>query len=192
MEVKSILTLCARVSRLVKLNWYGIYTMAEMASASAFAYPQLRSLWYVWLLNTGMGPMILQHDRGGLARTLWAEWSPSWNPAEREVALERVQASFAGEDWMRVALAAYRSDISSDAERDPDHRALRARLRKPAPLRVPVVLLTGEDDGVEKSFLGREAMERYFPRGVVSSRLRGVGHFPQREAPEAVARAILA
>jgi pimeloyl-ACP methyl ester carboxylesterase len=180
-----------RVLRLVKLNWYGVYSMAEMAKAQGYAYPQLRALWYVWLLNTPLGEMVLRYDRGGLARALWREWSPSWDSAARDAGLAAVAGSFEGDDWVRVALAAYRADISSDAERDPADDGLRQRLKDPPPVRCETLIVHGADDGVEKSPLNDAALAQYFPSGAKVEALAGVGHFPQREAPDAVVRAIL-
>lgn len=177
------------VRRLVKLNWYGVYSMGEMAAAQGFSYPQLRTLWYVWMLNLPLGDMVLNYDRAGFARALWSEWSPSWDAAARDAALEKVQGSFAGDDWMRVARAAYRANIT-DAETDPADDALRGRLQALTPARCEAVIVHGADDGVERSPLGPGALARYFPAGVRVETLPGVGHFPQHEAPAAVVRAV--
>lgn len=190
----------ARVRRLVKCNWYGVYSMAEQAKARAFNYAQLGSLWYVWMLNTPVGEMALKFDRAGFARALWAEWSPSWDPAARDRALALVQGdaggSFDGDDWVRVALAAYRAGTSEQgplaAEHDPADDALRARLSQAPPVRCETRIVRGADDGVERSPLGAEALARYFPAGATVEALPGVGHWPQREAPDAVAGAVLA
>lgn len=179
-----------RVRRLVKLNWYGVYSMAEMATARAFNYPQLSTLWYVWLLNTPLGDMVVRHDRAGFARALWAAWSPSWKAAERDAALDAVQPSFAGDDWARVALAAYRSG-TTDAETDPADDGLRATLREAPPVRCATAIVHGADDGVERSPLSEAALARYFPAGARVEALPGVGHWPQREAPDVVAGAVL-
>lgn len=179
-----------RVRRLVKCNWYGVYSMHEMAHAQGFAYAQLRALWYVWMLNVPLGELVLRYDRAGFARALWAEWSPSWAAAEREAALAAVLPSFAGDDWARVALAAYRAG-TTPAETDPADDALRARLKAPAPVRCATRIVHGADDGVERSPLAADALARYFPAGARVSALAGVGHWPQREAPDAVAAAAL-
>ncbi|HZF68183.1 MAG TPA: alpha/beta hydrolase [Gemmatirosa sp.] len=177
-----------RVRRLVKCNWYGVYSMHEMARAHGFAYAQLRTLWYVWMLNTPLGEMALRHDRAGFTRALWEEWSPSWEASARTAALDTVLPSFAGDDWARVVLAAYRSG-TGPAESDPGDDALRARLRDPLPIRCPTRLVHGADDGVERSPLSAEARARWFPGGLEVAELAGVGHWPQREAPDAVAAA---
>jgi len=180
----------ARVSRLVKLNWYGLYTMAELARSPGFAYGQLRTLWYVWMLNTPLGEMMITHDRIGLARALWAEWSPSWECGQRHAALARVEFSFANPDFARVVLSAYRAGITA-SERNPDHEPLRARLVDPPSVECETLVLRGADDGVERTPLAPDAVTRYFARPVQEYVLTGVGHFPQREQPDAVIRAIL-
>ncbi len=164
--------------------------MAEMAHAQGFAYPQLRTLWYVWLFNTPLGEMALRYDRFGLAKTLWAEWSPSWDAAIRDKALGAVISSFDGDDWVRVALSAYRAGIT-DAESDPLDDPLRERLKDPKPVRSNTIIMPGADDGVERTPLDALALSKYFPGGARVTMLAGVGHFPQREAPAEVVRGIL-
>lgn len=178
-----------RVKKLVKLNWYGIYTMAEMAKAQSFNYEQLNVLWYVWMLNTPMGEAVVGYDRVGFAKRLWSEWSPTWDKKERDKALRKASRSFQNEDWPRVALSAYRTGIS-DAESDPADEELRSILKDPPPVQCPVTIINGKDDGVEKTPLDRKAIAKYFPAKARINSLEGVGHFPQREAPEAVVKAI--
>lgn len=178
------------VRRLVKLNWYGVYSMVEMARAREFSYPQLRALWYVWMFNTPLGEMVLRNDRVGLAKALWAEWSPTWDTMAREEALGTVASSFDGQDWVRVALSAYRVGIT-DAEIDSADDALRERLKDPPPVVCEAVILNGADDGVERTPLDEAALVRYFPAGARVETLEGVGHFPQRESSAAVVRYIL-
>lgn len=178
-----------RVAKLVKLNWYGIYTMAEMARAQSFAYPQLRTLWYVWMLNTQLGEMVLEHDRTGFAGSLWEQWSPSWEAAQRAGALERVLPSFTNPDFARVVLSAYRANVMPN-ERDPRNHELRARLNDPPPISCETIVLRGADDGVEKTPLSADGRTKYFRGGLREQVLPGVGHFPHREAPDAVLQAI--
>ncbi len=179
-----------RVSRLVKLNWYGVYSMTEMAKAQGFSYPQLKTLWYVWMLNVPIGEMVLQYDRAGFARALWQEWSPSWNAQAREEALSKILPSLEGDDWMRVALSAYQTNITN-AETDPADDALRKQLQTPIPVKCETKIITGADDGVERSPLNDESLQRYFLDGVRVQSLARVGHFPHREAPQAVVEAVL-
>jgi pimeloyl-ACP methyl ester carboxylesterase len=122
---------------------------------------------------------------------LWAERSPTWSAAVREAALSAVAASFDGDDWVRVALSAYRA-TAVPSETDPADDALRARLQAPTPARCETRIVHGADDGVERSPLSAEALARWFPCGVEVTTLVGVGHRPRREAPDAVAAAVLA
>lgn len=177
------------ITRLVKLNWYGVYTMAEMMRAQGFHYEQLRTLWYVWLFQTPLGEIVLRYDRNGLAKALWAEWSPTWQAEARDKALASVVGSFGSDDWVRVVLSAYRSGAKA-AELDPADEELRNRLKEPVPVQCETIVLTGADDGVERTPLNEEAQVRYFPAGLQVQSLTGVGHFPQREKPEAVVQAI--
>ncbi|HET9012830.1 MAG TPA: alpha/beta hydrolase [Gemmatimonadaceae bacterium] len=180
-----------RVRQLVKLNWYGVYSMLELSRAQGFGWAQLRALWYVWMLNLPLGEMVLQYDSVGFARALWAEWSPSWAAAERDAALDSALPSLVGDDWRRVALAAYRAG-TSPAETDPADDALRVRLQDPPPVSCATHILTGADDGVERTPLTPEQLARWFPAGAHSEALRGVGHWPHRERPDAVIAAVLA
>ena len=58
-------------------------------------------------------------------------------------------------------------------------------------LTVPTLMLQGELDGTVLA-ASTEGKERYFTAGYTRQVLPGVGHFPSREAPEAVTRALLA
>ncbi len=62
----------------------------------------------------------------------------------------------------------------------------------PAPvLSVPTLMLHGEADGVTLPSSSANK-EQFFKGPYKRTLLPGVGHFPQREAPQAVADAILA
>jgi pimeloyl-ACP methyl ester carboxylesterase len=93
-------------------------------------------------------------------------------------------------DFVRVVLSAYRANISS-SEHNPDHGPLRSRLADPPAVSCETFVLRGADDGVERMPLADEARGRYFTGGLHEEVATGVGHFPQREAPEAVVRLIV-
>jgi pimeloyl-ACP methyl ester carboxylesterase len=56
---------------------------------------------------------------------------------------------------------------------------------------VPTLLLHGDQDGVSLPATSAKK-EQFFKDRYERTLLPGVGHFPQREAPEKVAQAILA
>ena len=125
-----------RVQRLVNLNWYGVYSMAELHKSKGFDYPQLRTLWYVWMLNTPMGEMALKYDRMGWRGLCGASGPRRGTLPARDAAIEGVAHSFDGDDWIRVALSAYRTNITK-GETDPAHDSLRERLKEPSTMKCP-------------------------------------------------------
>jgi pimeloyl-ACP methyl ester carboxylesterase len=184
-----------RVVRLVKLNHYGVYAMAEIAARFASgkppSYEQLQVLWYVWLLNLELGKQILEHDRRNFCRALWESFAPAWDPRERAAAFERVAASFDNPDFAEVAVSAYRHGVTETKSRDPRYDDFANQLRDPPPVRAATVLLFGAGDGVGKTLLSPEGERKYFTGPYRHEELRGVGHWPQWERPAAVVQAIL-
>ena len=130
-------------------------------------------------------------DARTLARELLEMTQEEFSAAFKGSPMKRAALSFAGDDWRRVALAAYRGG-SSPAETDPADDALRVRLQNPPPVTCATHILTGADDGVERTPLNPEQLARWFPAGAHSAALRGVGHWPHRESPDAVVEAVLA
>jgi pimeloyl-ACP methyl ester carboxylesterase len=118
---------------------------------------------------------------------MWDTWSTAGRYTED--AFEKAWRAFDGPDRARVVVHSYRHRWAF-AEGDPAYAAHDAQL-KPAPaLGLPALVLHGGADlcndpassaGRERLFTGR------YERVV----LDGVGHFPQREAPRAVASEIL-
>jgi pimeloyl-ACP methyl ester carboxylesterase len=76
------------------------------------------------------------------------------------------------------------------AEGDPLYAPLEVRLDPPPAISVPTLVIHGAEDGSNDATMsaGREHMFSAGYRRVV---IDGVGHFPAREAPDAVAGAIL-
>ena len=149
---------------------------------------QARNYWYHWFMNTPRGRDAVRHDRRALARLVWDTWAPPgwYDPAEFE---ETAQA-FDTPDWADIVIHSYtqRWNLSpSDPAYEDDERRLH-----PAPvLSVPTLMLHGEADGVTLPSSSANK-ERFFTGPYQRTLLPGVGHFPQREAPQAVAQAVLA
>jgi pimeloyl-ACP methyl ester carboxylesterase len=115
-------------------------------------------------------------------------WAPAgwYDPSEFEVTAN----AFENDDWADVVLHSYQhrwGHAPGDPAYADDERTL-----NPAPvLSVPTLMLHGEVDGV--TLLASSANKEAFFSGPYTRRLLpGVGHFPQREAPERVAEEILA
>ncbi|MBB5423685.1 pimeloyl-ACP methyl ester carboxylesterase [Paraburkholderia sp. JPY158] len=148
---------------------------------------QVRNYWYHWFMATPRGARVVRDDREAFARQMWDSWAPAgwYAPADFDEAAQ----AFAGDDWAEIVLHSYRHRWGF-VDGDPAYADDEARLNPAPALSVATLVLHGGADtcnhpdsssGRESYFLGR------YQRKV----LDGVGHFPQREAPQEVADSIL-
>src|SRR5262249_16325165 len=107
-----------------------------------------------------------------------------------EAEFEATAKSFENPDWLAITLHGYRSRWR-DEPVDPRYDALRARVTATETLAVPTLMLQGEVDATVLA-ASTQGKARSFTAGSPRQVRPGVGHFPAREAPEAVARALLA
>lgn len=149
---------------------------------------QARLYWYHWYMATPRGERALRDDPRGFARIMWDTWAPAgaWSSGAE---FDATASAWDNPDFVEVTLHSYRhrwGHAAGDPHYDADEAAL-----TPAPvLDVPTLVLHGGADGVSPPHTS-EGKEKFF-RGRYERRvLPGIGHFPQREAPEAVARALL-
>lgn len=148
---------------------------------------QVRNYWYQWFFNMEQGKRELEENRREFCRKLWETWSPGWNFTDEE--FEATAASFDNPDFVEVAVHSYRHRWNN-ADADPDYDDLETRLSGPPKISVPTTVLMGEDDGATLPETS-EGKEHFFTGGYERRVLSGVGHFVQREAPEAVVAAVL-
>jgi len=149
---------------------------------------QAQRYWYHWLMATPRGEAIVRNDRRNFSRMMWDLWAPAgwYDPSE----FEQTADAFENDDWADIVLHSYQhrwGHASGDPAYAEDERHL-----NPAPvLSVPTLMLHGEVDGV--TLLASSAnKESFFSGPYMRHLLPGVGHFPQREAPERVSQEILA
>lgn len=143
---------------------------------------QARRYWYHWFMATPRGERTVRENRRDLARIMWDTWAPPGWFTDDEFA-ETAQA-FDNDDWPDVTLHSYRHRWGH-ADGDPRYAADEAAM-SPAPvLDVPTLVLHGEQDGVNHPDMSA-GKESYFRGGYARRLLPGVGHFPQREAPQEV------
>ena len=179
-----------QVSKLVKLNWYGVYSMAESAKSRRFDYQQMRNSWYIWLLNTPLGEPITAFDTENFCRALWEQWSPSWKLEQLSTAFDDAKASFQTPDFSKIVLNAYRSGVSGLGG-DKRHDELRSVILQAPAVTCSTVVLTGTDDPVESAPLQDEEIKRYFTGGFRHKVVEGAGHFIHRQRPDEVINAIV-
>lgn len=172
-----------RVQRLVALSvGYGINNPNTLPAPA-----QARCFWYQWLFQTQQGALTLEQDRRGFCRYIWESWMPTWTFDER--AFEQAAPAWDNADWIAVTLHYYRHRWGNVLG-DPRHDALEVNRVLPPSITVPTRLLHGADDGciLPATVQGKE---HHFFSTYECRIIPGVGHFPQRERPEAVVEAVL-
>jgi pimeloyl-ACP methyl ester carboxylesterase len=132
------------------------------------------------------GDALVREARMSFTRHIWNIWNPNWPVAEEE--FTATARSFDNPDWADVVLHSYRVRWGL-AAKDPAYAAIEARLASDPTIAVPTLVIHGGGDPCNEPATS-EGKERFFTGGYERLVLEGVGHFPQREAADAVARAI--
>jgi pimeloyl-ACP methyl ester carboxylesterase len=160
------------------------YQPGGVFTAPSFA--QSRLFWYQWFLCVEGGVAAVRADPKGFARLLWDTWSPAgwFDDAE----FDATARSFENPDWAEVTFHAYRGRWRSERS-DPRYDAFEARLRAVETIAVPTLMIQGGDDRCDAPSTS-EGQAQWFAGPYRRLVLDGVGHFPAREAPEAVAAAL--
>lgn len=152
------------------------------------ALPQAQAFWYQWFMCSKPGEKAFREDPVAYGKRQWDTWSPTgwYSPAD----LSDAAISWTGKDFADVVLHSYRSRWGH-AEKDPAYAVLQTRFESTVTLGVPTLLLHGLQDACTLAE-STDGAGRYFTAGYRRVLLDGVGHFPQREAPERTAEAVLA
>jgi pimeloyl-ACP methyl ester carboxylesterase len=155
--------------------------------AQTIPLAQARNYWYHWYMATDRGALALRDDRLGFTRLLWDTWSPQgwYDEAEFRATAE----TFQGEDWLAVTLHSYRHRWGY-ADGDPRYAADERRLHPAPVLALPTLVLHGAVDTCNHPDTSA-GKERFFSGPYRRQVLDGVGHFPQREAPDAIAERVI-
>ena len=149
-------------------------------------FSQARRFWYQWFVAVDGGASAVRADPKGFARIQWETWSPpGWFD---EAEFEATARSFENPDWTAITVHGYRSRWRPEPV-DPRYNALRARLAEVETLSTPTLIIQGASDLCDESATS-EDLDRYFIGPYRRVLLDGVGHFPPREASEAVAEVI--
>jgi pimeloyl-ACP methyl ester carboxylesterase len=154
----------------------------------ALSLHQARNYWYHWYMSTDRGAEALRKDRREFALLLWRTWSPSWHFGEG--LFHDTMHAWDNPDWVDVTVHSYRHRWGL-AFPDPHYAMQEDRLRRESVITVPTLTLHGTEDGANSPQTS-EHKEHLFSGPYHRALLAGVGHFPQRENPGAVADALLA
>jgi pimeloyl-ACP methyl ester carboxylesterase len=162
---------------------YGTNTVQQQLSLEL-----AQNYWYHWFMATPLGERSLRDDRRAFARRMWNLWSPpGWfDDAEFEATAD----AFDNPDWVDIVLHCYthRWGLASG---DPAYAQDDAALEPLPVLADPMLVIHGAADAVNppQTSAGKEAWFTGTYRRVLFD---GIGHFPQREAPEQFIEAVLA
>lgn len=144
---------------------------------------QTRAYWYQWFMATARGQDFVRQNGKAFARMMWDTWSPpGWFD---DAHFDAVARAFENPDWAEITLHSYRVRWQ-EAEPDPRYAAFAAAQVAAPSIDVPALMLQGDDDRVALP-QASEGTERFYSAGFERHLLRGVGHFPTREAPAHVA-----
>jgi pimeloyl-ACP methyl ester carboxylesterase len=122
-------------------------------------------------------------DGTGFARAQWKTWSsPAWFDA---VEFEHTAKSFTNPDWVAITLNVYRSRWREGEAWDSRYDPLQQRLHQVEKLAIPTLIIQGNADTCDAPSES-EGQDAYFTGGYQRVLLDGVGHFPHREAADAI------
>ena len=148
---------------------------------------QVQNYWYHWYMALDRGAALLRDERRELTRYIWAIWNPGWRISDEE--FEATAASFDNPDWVAVVLHSYRVRWGL-AQRDAAYADAEATIARDSTIRVPTLVVHGGGDPCNDPSTS-EGKEHLFASRYERMVLDRVGHFPQREAPVAVADAVV-
>jgi pimeloyl-ACP methyl ester carboxylesterase len=148
---------------------------------------QIQNYWYHWYMALDRGGELVRNDSVTFTRYIWTIWNPNWRVTNAE--FEMTARSFESPDWAEVVLHSYRVRWGL-APGDPNYAGIEAKLRSNPMITVPTLVIHGGADPCNDPSTS-EGKEALFAAGYERVVLDGIGHFPQREAPVAVAGAIL-
>lgn len=151
------------------------------------SFDQARRFWYQFFMCIDGGAAAVRRDPVGFSKIQWDTWSPvGWYKDE---AFFTTAESFTNPDWASITLNGYRSRYMAEPY-DGRYNPLQQRLGDIAQLKTPTLVINGGADSCDppSSF---EGMEQHFLGGYELLTLEGIGHFAPREAPVAVAQAIV-
>jgi len=165
------ITQCAALS----LGW-------QSGEPATPALEQAKAFWYQWFMATDRGADAVRNHGKAFARFQWETWSPSgWFD---DALFDSVASSFENPDWAEVTLHSYRVRWG-EAEPDPHYAELVKRQHAAQNIPVPTLMIQGGDDRCVLPETS-EGKERQFTGSYDRQVLKGIGHFPIREAPDKV------
>jgi pimeloyl-ACP methyl ester carboxylesterase len=157
---------------------------AAALAAGMFSYRQLKRSFYIWFIQqVGLADAVVVQT--GFWESLWADWSPGYDPLEDVAELRKYVSS----ENIASVICPYRAAFNRQFA-DATVQAEEAATLEPPP--VPTLYLHGSADGG----MGAELLDDFdasvhLPApGSAFEILDGVGHFLHLETPELIAAKI--
>jgi pimeloyl-ACP methyl ester carboxylesterase len=155
--------------------------IAALATAMV-SYAQLKRSFYIWFIQqVGLAEAALVAP--GFWESLWADWSPGYDPTEDIAELRRYLSA----ENIANVICPYRAAFNPRFA-DPDAQAEASATMQPPP--VPTLYLHGANDGT----IGADLLDDLGPHlpasGSAAEIVDGVGHFLHLERPELIATKI--
>jgi pimeloyl-ACP methyl ester carboxylesterase len=148
---------------------------------------QAQAYWYQWFMTTRRGRQTVRSNGKAFARIQWENWSPpGWF---NDPAFERTAKSFDNPDWSDITWHSY-SVRWGEADKDRRYAELDGRVDAAQSISVSTLMIQGGSDAVTLPE-STEGKDKYFTGGYARHVIAGVGHFPTREAPEAVNKLVM-
>jgi len=148
-----------------------------------FSYAQLRRSFYIWFIQqVGLAEAALIAP--GFWESLWADWSPGYDPRDDVAELRRYVTA----DNIASVICPYRASFNTQFA-DPDADGEASLTMQPPP--VPTLYLHGANDGAIGCDLLGDLAAHLPTAGSAFEILDGVGHFLHLEQPDLVAAKIV-
>ena len=171
-----------RVPRIAMLS-----TPSRLGGVPTPPFPQCQRQWYHWFQATARGAKAMRDDPKGFSRTMWDNWSPAgWYDEATFIA---VAEAWENPDWSEVTIHSYRSRWD-EAEPDPRSTDLERKIKETKRIATPTIYVSGAVDGVNPPEAAKDVPSK-FSGSFEALLLDRVGHFPTREAPDAIAAALI-
>ncbi len=150
---------------------------------------QARGYWYQYFFQVEAARTMLTEHRQDFCRELWRTWCPTWR--FKEAAFAEAAAAWENPQFVDIVLDYYRMRHGGALGRRA-YAATQEKLgvKPPPKIAVPTLFIHGAADACDLPE-GAEGQEAAFTGGYERVLIPDVGHFPHRENPFAVARALV-
>jgi pimeloyl-ACP methyl ester carboxylesterase len=174
--------------RCIGLVCVNSYLIQDIAGAMVPAPPDREvPLWYQYYFQLERGRAGLAANRRGIARILWAQWSPNWK--FDDACFERTAIAHDNPDYVDVVIHSYRHRFGL-ADGDPQYADIERKLAAQPAISVPSITLDGDGDGVSPATDGSRSAPK-FTRSRVHRVVPRAGHNLPQEEPEAFAASVM-